>query len=69
MGASHLDDAKDAINAMAKIKSQHYDVILCDYNLGEGQNGQQFLEEAKSRNLLHYGTIFIMITAENTMNN
>ncbi|MFK5892507.1 MAG: response regulator [Pseudomonadota bacterium] len=67
IGVIHMDDAKDAVDAMEKIKHQHYDVILCDYNLGDGQNGQQFLEEAMSRQLLPYGTIFIMITAENTM--
>ena len=66
IGIVHMDDAKDAIDAMEKIKRQNYDVILCDYNLGDGQNGQQFLEEAMSRQLLPYGTIFIMITAENT---
>ncbi len=66
IGVSHVDDAKDAISAMEKIKANHYDVILCDYNLGDGQNGQQLLEEAMHRNLLPYGTIFIMVTAENT---
>jgi len=67
IGAQHMDDAKDAIDAMDKIQKHKYDVILCDYNLGEGQNGQQLLEEAMSRQLLPYGTIFIMITAENTV--
>ncbi|MFK5987069.1 MAG: response regulator [Pseudomonadota bacterium] len=66
IGITQVDDAKDALSAMDKIKSSRYDVILCDYNLGDGQNGQQFLEEAMSRKLLAYGTVFIMITAENT---
>ncbi len=67
MGVEHIDSAKDAAAALELLEENEYDVILCDYNLGEGQNGQQFLEEAIHRKLLPYGTIFIMVTAENTM--
>jgi len=67
IGVQHIDDAGDARSALEKIEENHYDVILCDYNLGDGQNGQQLLEEAMHRKLLPYGTIFIMVTAENTM--
>jgi len=67
IGIQHIDDAGDARTALDKIEENYYDVVLCDYNLGEGQNGQQLLEEAMHRDLLPYGTIFIMVTAENTM--
>lgn len=66
-GVSEVDGAgngKDALTAMAK---KDYDVILCDYNLGEEKDGQQILEEARHRNLLRYSTVFMMITAENTL--
>ncbi len=65
-GAQHIDDAANAKEALARIIINKYDVILCDYNLGEGQNGQQLLEEIMYRHLIPYGTIYIMITAENT---
>jgi len=67
IGVQHIDDAGDSRTALEKIEENHYDVILCDYNLGDGQNGQQLLEEAMHRKLMPYGTIFIMVTAENTM--
>lgn len=67
IGVQHIDDAGDAQSALEKIEENPYDVILCDYNLGDGQNGQQLLEEAMHRKLMPYGTIFIMVTAENTM--
>ncbi len=67
MGVEHIDDAKDAASAIEKIANNEYDVILCDYNLGTGQNGQQLLEEVMHKKLMPYGTIFIMVTAENTM--
>ena len=65
-GAQQIEDAKDAKEALKKVTYNTFDVILCDYNLGEGQNGQQLLEEIMHRHLMPYGTIYIMITAENT---
>jgi DNA-binding response OmpR family regulator len=47
--------------------AQRYDIILCDYNLGQGKDGQQVLEEARFREFMSPSTIFVMITAENTM--
>lgn len=67
-GAQHIDDAANAIDALKKVTYNKFDVILCDYNLGDGQNGQQLLEEIMHRHLMPYGTIYIMITAENTQN-
>ena len=46
---------------------RRYDIILCDYNLGPGKSGQQVLEEAKFREYINYSSIFIMVTAENTL--
>jgi len=58
--ANNGDDAIELI-------SQHiFDIILCDYNLGEGKDGQQILEEAKLRGQLPYSTVFLMVTAEST---
>ncbi|MFY9327423.1 MAG: tetratricopeptide repeat protein [Georgfuchsia sp.] len=39
-------------------------IILCDYDLGKGRNGQQFLEEIRIGNLIPDETIFMMVTAE-----
>ncbi len=67
-GAQQIEDAANAAEALKKITYNKYDVILCDYNLGDGQNGQQLLEEVMHRHLMSFGTIYIMITAENTQN-
>ena len=47
-------------------RRNRYDVILHDYNLGEGLNGQQVLEQLHAEQLLSPHCIFIMVTAENT---
>jgi len=62
-----VDDAKNGVDAVKAMEKKKYDIILCDYNLGEGKDGQQVLEEAKHRELINYATIFMMITAENTV--
>jgi tetratricopeptide (TPR) repeat protein len=61
-----IDQARDGNDAIAQMTSRHYDVVLCDYNLGSGKDGQQVLEEARHNLLLGVDSIFIMITAENT---
>ncbi|CAN0605276.1 unnamed protein product, partial [Ectocarpus sp. 12 AP-2014] len=42
----------------------HVDVVLCDYNLGEGKNGQHILEELRHKKLLKRSSLFLMVTAE-----
>lgn len=62
-----IDMAANGKEALELLARRAYDIVLCDYNLGEGKDGQQVLEEAKLRKLIRYSTIFVMITAENTM--
>lgn len=64
--AASITDVANGEEAIRLISENHYDVILCDYNLGEGKDGQQVLEEAKERDLIPYSSIYIMTTAENT---
>lgn len=65
-GADQVSQARDGEDALEKMATTRFDIILCDYNLGDGKDGQQVLEEAKYRELLPYATVFIMVTAENT---
>jgi tetratricopeptide (TPR) repeat protein len=50
--------------ALEHLSTAHYHIILCDYNLGEGTDGQQFLEYLRTNDLISRSTIFIIITAE-----
>jgi CheY-like chemotaxis protein len=61
-----ITEACNGEQAFELISENNYDVILCDYNLGDGKDGQQVLEEAKEKDLMPYSTIYIMTTAENT---
>lgn len=56
-------NGREAIGLLERTK---FDVVLCDFNLGPGKNGQQILEEAKYRELIGPACAWIMITAEKT---
>ncbi|MFA6052700.1 MAG: tetratricopeptide repeat protein [Methylobacter sp.] len=64
LGARFFVEAESGVNAMAAMRKEKFDIVLCDYNLGEGKNGQQILEEAKYLKLLPLNAIFIMVTGE-----
>jgi CheY-like chemotaxis protein/Flp pilus assembly protein TadD len=66
---SSLDIQKVSIaanvrDALDLIKQKNHDVILCDYFLGAGTDGQQFLEFLRTTNAIGRATLFIMVTAE-----
>jgi len=67
LGVPDVDFATDGDGALRRMAAHSYDIILCDYNLGEGRDGMQILEEAKQRQLIGLSTIFAMITAESTV--
>jgi tetratricopeptide (TPR) repeat protein len=66
LGVNQIDQARDGNDAIAQMAKKRFDVVLCDYNLGPGKDGQQVLEEARHRQLIGVDCIFIMVTAENT---
>ena len=66
LGATDIDIAPDGKTAVNSCRKKSYDIILSDYSLGEGKDGQQVLEELIISDLLKPTTVFIMVTAENT---
>ncbi len=67
LGAKNIDQASSGGEAMALLARVRYDVVLCDYNLGEGKNGQQVLEEARVRHLLLPSSVWLMVSAEKSV--
>ena len=66
LGVQHIDTAANGNDVLDLCRRNRYDVILHDYNLGDGLNGQQVLEQLHAEKLLSAHCIFIMVTAENT---
>jgi tetratricopeptide (TPR) repeat protein len=67
LGAKNIDQASSGGEAIALLARIRYDVVLCDYNLGEGKNGQQVLEEARMRNYLLPSSVWMMVSAEKSV--
>ncbi len=63
-GVLHVDTVATGDDAIEICQQKHFDIVLCDYNLGPGKDGQQVLEELRHRNQLNNTSMFIMITAE-----
>jgi DNA-binding response OmpR family regulator len=64
-GVQEVEIAISGEKALPLMTSGSFDIVLSDYNLGEGRNGNDLLEEAKQNKLLKSDCIYIMITAEN----
>ncbi|TFW07776.1 response regulator [Oxalobacteraceae bacterium OM1] len=59
-----IDHAVSAGTAIRPLRNKAYDLIICEYDLGEGQDGQQLLEDLRHNKIIPLWTIFIIVTAE-----
>lgn len=65
--ADNIVEADNGANALAAMSETSFDIVLCDYNLGDGKSGQQVLEEARHKHLISPRSIFIIIAAEQSV--
>ncbi|HNS93313.1 MAG TPA: response regulator [Thauera sp.] len=64
IGVESPQFAVSATMAMRKLREQRFDLILCEYNLGDGQDGQHLLEDLRQHEIIPLDTLFVMITGE-----
>jgi tetratricopeptide (TPR) repeat protein len=71
LNASNINKIEYAVNsgtAIRQLARRAYDIVLCEYDLGsgsgDGQDGQQLLEDLRHQRLISPWTIFIMLTSE-----
>jgi DNA-binding response OmpR family regulator/lipopolysaccharide biosynthesis regulator YciM len=63
-GISGAHMVRSAPDAVARLRNMRYDIVLADYDLGPGPDGQQLLEHCRAEHLLAPTAIFVMVTAE-----
>ena len=63
-GMGRIDDAASAGQAMRQLALTPFDLILCEYDLEGGQDGQQMLEDLRHHKLMNAATMFFMVTSE-----
>lgn len=66
-GFVDIDVAMKAETAIELLKSRRYDVVFSDYNLGNGKDGQQLLEEVRHSHLIPNTSSYLMVTAETSI--
>ena len=75
LNASGINKVEYAVNsgtAIRQLTRRAYDIVLCEYDLsnrgsnsaGDGQDGQQLLEDLRHHRLISPWSIFIMLTSE-----
>lgn len=65
-GVNTVDTAANGEEAIKACGKKKYDIVLCDYNLGAGKDGQQILEEVRYLRVLLMTSLFVMITGESS---
>lgn len=63
-GLNKIDHAGSSNNAIKHLGLRQFDLILCEYDLDGGQDGQQLLEDLRHHKLITLSTMFFMVTAE-----
>lgn len=66
-GFTSIEIAMKAETAIELLKNKKFDVILSDYNLGNGKDGQQLLEEVRHSKLIPNTATYLMVTAETSI--
>lgn len=63
-GANKVEFASRAGDALSKLSKFDVDIILCDYDLGNGYDGLHLLNEIREKNLIKQSCVFIIVTNE-----
>ncbi|MFZ2266654.1 MAG: response regulator [Azonexus sp.] len=64
LGCEQIAVSSNVKDSLEQLKAGKFDVILCDFYLAGGTDGQQFLEFLRSRRIIGRDVLFVMITAE-----
>ena len=69
LGCERIAVSSNVKDALEQFKTCAFDVILCDYYLSGGTDGQQFLEFLRTRKIISRAVLFVMVTAEKNYEN
>ncbi|MCC2974580.1 response regulator [Massilia sp. IC2-476] len=63
-GLTRIEHASSSNLAVKHLGLRSFDMVLCEYDLEGGQDGQQLLEDLRHHKLMSLSTMFFMVTAE-----
>lgn len=65
-GINDVQPVATAAAAIRKLQERPFELIICEYHLGDGQDGQHLLEDMRIHRLIPLATVFIMVTGESS---
>lgn len=69
LGIGSIDNASTSLEVLRQIRRHHFDLIVSDYRLEDGRDGQQLLEELRQQQLVPRASVFLMVTSERAYHN
>lgn len=69
LGITGVHGVGSSFEALRQVRNNNYDIILADYLLDDGRDGQQLLEELRHKKLIPLATVYFVITAESAYKN
>ncbi|WP_374682168.1 response regulator [Accumulibacter sp.] len=69
LGVTSVHNAGTSAEVLRQVRIHHFDIILSDYQLEDGRDGQQLLEELRQQRLVALSTVFMLITSERAYHN
>ncbi|HOG04424.1 MAG TPA: response regulator, partial [Accumulibacter sp.] len=69
MGITAVHNAGSSAEVLRQVRAHNFDIILSDYQLEDGRDGQQLLEELRQQHLVPLSTVFFIITSERGYHN
>lgn len=69
LGITSVHGAGSSAEVIRQVKNNRFDIILSDFILDDGRDGQQLLEELRYAHLIPMGTVYVIITSERSYSN
>ena len=69
LGVTAVHGAGTSAEVIRQVKSNRFDIILSDFILDDGRDGQQLLEELRYARLIPLSTLYMIITSERGFTN
>jgi len=64
LGVTLVHGAGNSAEVIRQVKANRFDIVLSDFILDDGRDGQQLLEELRHAHLIPLSTVYMIITSE-----
>jgi DNA-binding response OmpR family regulator len=69
LGVTLVHGAGSSAEVVRQVKANRFDIVLSDFVLDDGRDGQQLLEELRHAHLIPLSTVYLIITSERAYTN